>query len=271
MKYISLSALILFTIFTPFNTCKALDSDRFINTRAYSMGNTSSVLPGFTNPASQGFLSSRSLSLEYINRYGIKELSSFAGIVNYPNHYLNTGLYISKYGFDAYNETMVGLNFYKQLSKLICLGVRMNYSGIHYSDDEPDVAAFTGDIGVLVRPADILNISLLIVNPLRTELKMGEEIAQLPNILTMGVSFQPEELFLLTAEIEKDFALPAIYKFGIEYEPIKELSVRAGMWTKPFTPSFGVGLNLQPFTLNMAFSKHPVLGFNSCCGLQFNF
>ncbi|MBP1594313.1 MAG: hypothetical protein H6Q12_1331 [Bacteroidetes bacterium] len=257
MKYISLSALILFTIFTPFNTCKALDSDRFINTRAYSMGNTSSVLPGFTNPASYGFLSSRSLSLEYINRYGIKELSSFAGIVNYPNHYLNTGLYISKYGFDAYNETMVGLNFYKQLSRLISLGIRMNYSGIHYSDDEPDVAAFTGDIGILVRPAD--------------ELKMGEEIAQLPNILTMGVSFQPEDMFLLTAEIEKDFALPAIYKFGIEYEPIKELSVRAGMWTKPFTPSFGVGLNLNSFNVNLAFSKHPVLGFNSCCGLQFNF
>jgi hypothetical protein len=204
-------------------------------------------------------------TIEQLTRLGVSTL------VLVDNHYLNTGLYISKYGFDAYNETMVGLNFYKQLSKLICLGVRMNYSGIHYSDDEPDVAAFTGDIGVLIRPADILNISLLIVNPLRTELKMGEEIAQLPNILTMGVSFQPEELFLLTAEIEKDFALPAIYKFGIEYEPIKELSVRAGMWTKPFTPSFGVGLNLQPFTLNMAFSKHPVLGFNSCCGLQFNF
>ena len=271
MKCISLSALLLTFIFAPFNTCKAFDSDKFINSRAYSMGNTSSVLPGFTNPASYGFLSCRSFSLEYMNRYGIKELSSFAGIVNYPNQYLNAGVYISRYGFDAYNETLLSLNFYKKLSQIISLGIRMNYLGIHYSDKEPDAGTFTGDVGMLMHPADNLNLSFLITNPLRTEIQMGEESTQLSNVLTMGISYQPEDVFLLTAEIEKDFALPVIYKFGMEYTPIKEFSVRAGMWKKPFTPSFGIGLNINPFIINLAFSSHPTLGFNSCCALQFNF
>jgi hypothetical protein len=271
MKCITLSALLFTIIFVPFNTCKAFDSDRFINARAYSMGNTSSVLPGFTNPASYGFLPSRFLSLEYMNRYGIKELSSFAATVNYPNPYLNSGMYVSRYGFDAYNETLFSLNFYKTLSKVISLGVRMNYMGIHYSEKEPDAGTLTGDVGVLMHPSDYLNLSLLITNPLRTEIQMGEESAQLPNVLKMGISFQPEEMFLLTAEVEKDFALPVIYKFGMEYSPIKELSLRVGMWRKPFTPSFGMGLNLNPFIVNLAFSSHPVLGFNSCCALQFNF
>lgn len=271
MKYISLSALILIVICAPFNTCKALDSDRFINARAYSMGNTSSVLPGFTNPASYGFLSSRILCLEYINRYGIKELSSFAGMINYPNQYLNGGIYVSRYGFDGYNETLASINFYKKLSQIISLGMRMNYLGIHYSDKESDAGAVTGDVGILMHPTENLNLSFLVINPLRTEMKMGENSVQLPNLLTMGISYQPEQTCLLTAEVEKDFALPVIYKLGVEYTPVKEFCVRAGMWTKPFTPSFGIGLNFNPFIVNLAFSSHPTLGFNSCCALQFNF
>ncbi|WP_321439118.1 hypothetical protein [uncultured Bacteroides sp.] len=272
MKHLSLSVpIFLFLLFLSFNTCKAVESDRIIDARAYSMGNTSSVLPGFTNPSSYGFLPSRSLSLGYVSRYGIKELSSFACTVNYPNQYLNGAMYISRYGFDAYNETIVGFNFYKKLSQLISLGMRINYLGVHYSDKESDAGILMGDVGVLMCPADNLNLSFLVINPLRTEIKIGEENTQLANVLTMGISYQPKEMFLLTAEIEKDFALPTIYKFGMEYTPVKELSVRTGMWTKPFTPSFGVGLNLHPFIFNLAFTNHPVLGFQSCCALQFNF
>ncbi len=271
MKCLLVSTLYFALIFASFNTCKALDVDHYINARAYSMGGTSSVLPGFTNPASYGFLSPRYLSLEYINRYGIKELSSFAGTVNYPNEYLNGGMYISRYGFDAYNETLVGANFYKKLSQKISLGIRMDYLNIHYSDKESDASVVTGDVGLLIHPTDYLNLSMLVINPFRTELKIGEESAQLPNVFTMGIGYQPEQTFLLTAEIEKDFALPAIYKLGMEYTPIKAFSLRAGMWTKPFTPSFGIGLQLQPFTINLAFSHHPILGFHSCCALQFYF
>lgn len=272
MRKTTLRCVLSFTfIFIYLITCKAVESGKFIDSHAYSMGNTSSVLPGFTNPASSGFILNKSFSLEYLNRFGIKELSSFGCILNYPNKYLNTGLYVSRYGFSDYNETSFSANFYKALSKTVSLGIRMNYLGIHYSDKEQDATSLTGDVGLLVRTSDYLNLSFLVINPLRTEIKMGEESAQLSNVLTMGISFQPEDMFLLTGEIEKDFAQPVIYKFGMEYVPVKELSLRAGMWTKPFSPSFGFGLNLNPFTVNMAFNNHPVLGFNSCCGLQFNF
>lgn len=269
MKHLIL--IVFLQLLAPLSICQAFESDHYVNARSYSMGKTASLLPGFNNPAASAFFSSRHLSFEYLNRYGIKELSTFAVTVNYPNNYLNTGLYLSRYGFNAYNETLVGLNFYKRLSPLISLGGRVNYLGIHYSDQEPAVAAVTGDVGLLLHPAEKLNVSFLVINPLRTEIKMEDESAELPNVLTMGISYQPEKRFLLTAEMEKDFSFPVIYKLGMEYSPIKQFSVRTGMWTKPFTPSFGVGLNLIPFHIDLAFSSHPVLGFNSCCALQFNF
>lgn len=235
------------------------------------MGNTASVLPGFFNPASSAISPTRYLALEYINKYGLKELSSFAGIVSYPNVYLNSSLYLSKYGFDAYHEILISLNVYKMLSKRLSLGLRVNNINVHYSEKESNANVLTADLGVLISMTDAVNISFMVTNPLRTEIKMCDEKYSLSNKMLIGVSYQPDKKLLLTSEIEKDFALPAVYKLGAEYIPIKQLSLRVGMLAKPFTPSFGIGLGLQKFDVNLAFSRHPILGFNSCCGLQFKF
>ncbi|BEG99973.1 hypothetical protein [Bacteroides sedimenti] len=269
MKNLLLGVFIL--LLFPFTFCYALETDRYINARAYSMGKTASVISGFLNPATSGYFSSRYFSMEYLNRYGVKELSSFAVMLNYPNNYLNSGVYFSRYGFDAYNEQLASINFYKKLSPLISLGGRVNYLGVHYSDQEQDAVAVTGDMGILLHPVENLHFSLLVMNPLRSEIKMEDETRELANVFLLGLSYQPESRFLLTTEIEKDFNRSVIYKLGMEYTPIKQLSFRTGMWTKPFTPSFGVGIKLSPVNIDLAFSNHPVLGFNSCCALQFNF
>lgn len=253
------------------NTCKALDVYQFVDSRAYSMGNTLSILPGFANPASYGFVPLRHVALQYVNRYGVKELATYAGTVNYPNKYLNAGLYVSYFGFDAYHETLISADFYKKLSAYFSLGIRMNYFNLHYSERESSRSLLTADIGILVYPLEHLNVSVLAVNPLRTELKIGEEKFETPVILTVGASYEIENNFLVTAEIEKDFMLPVVCKLGLEYTPVKQLSIRGGIFGKPFTPSFGVGIHISAFTVDIAFSKHPALGFRSCCGLEFCF
>lgn len=253
------------------HTCEAQNTYHFVDTRAYSMGNTLSVLPGFTNPAGYGFEYSRHIALQYVNRYGVKELSTYAGMINFPNKYLDTGLYVSRYGIDAYNETTVSMNFYKKLSGYLSLGIRINYLNLHYSGRESNKSLLTGDIGLLTRPVKNCTFSVLAINPLQTTFKAGEEELEIPALLLVGVSYQPVNNFLLTAEVEKDFAYPVVCKVGIEYAPIPQLSVRGGMSGKPFTPSFGAGIHISSFTVDLGFSRHPVLGFRSCCGLQFNF
>lgn len=253
------------------NRCRAIEIYQFVDARSYSMGNTLSILPGFANPAGNGFLSSRYCSLQYSNKYGVNELSTYAGIINVPNKYLDAGLYISRFGFDAYHETLIAGNIYKRLSEYIVLGIRVNYLNLYYSGKETSKSLVTGDIGLLIKPVEELNISLLAINPIRTKIKIGEENIEIPVILSFGVSYDINENFLITAEVEKDILYPAIYKFGMEYTPIKQLNIRAGIFGKPYTPSFGFGINLHPFNIDLAFNKHPVLGYHSCCGLQFNF
>lgn len=252
-------------------TCKALDVYRFVDSRAYSMGNTVSVLPGFSNPASCGFLVSSSASVQYMNRYGMKELTTYTGNIDYQNDYLNVGLQFSRFGYKDYNEMLISSNLYRKLNHYISLGVRLNYLCWHYSEEFHNKSVVTGDIGLLIRPADNLNISVLAVNPLQTEVEIGGGKEELPVILSVGISYEIEKCLLLTVEVEKDFSYDPIYKCGFEYTPVKYLSIRAGMFAKPFTPTFGIGAHLWAFDIDLAFSKHPDLGYNSCCALQYNF
>ena len=148
---------------------------------------------------------------------------------------------------------------------------RINYLNLHYSDKETNKSLVTGDIGVYIKPIKHLILSVLAVNPLRTGIKVGKNKYDTSIILSVGVSYEIAKYFLVTGELEKDFLYPAIVKLGMEYIPIKQLSIRAGMYAKPFTPSFGLGINISPFVIDLAFNRHPVLGFYSCCGLLFNF
>lgn len=251
--------------------CKALDVYQFVNSRAGAMGDCVSVLPGFANPSGCAFDETRFVSLHYLNRYGIKELSTYAGSFNFPNKYLNVGAYVSRYGFKAYNETLASVNLYRKLSSFLALGVRVNYLNIHYSATDPNKSLFTADIGVIARPVDKLTLSVLAINPFVVKLKSDSRKMEMPVALSLGASYEVLPVLLMCAEVEKDFSCPVVCKVGMEYVPVSQLSLRAGMYGKPFTPSFGVGLNLSFFTLDLAFSRHPVLGFRSSCDVAFSF
>lgn len=264
-------SILYFTVISFLNTSKALDVYHFVDTRAYSMGNSLSALPGFANPAGYVFTDVRTASIQYMNRYGIKELSTYAGTFNFSNKYLNVGAYISRYGFRSYHETLFSLNIYRKLSSYIGLGIRANYMNLHHSERESNKSLLTADIGLSAQPLKNLVLSVLAVNPFCINLKIDERKMEVPVILSVGASYRLSDSFLVVAEVEKDFAYSVLGKLGMEYNPIKQLNIRIGVYGKPFTPSFGVGVRLSSFTLDLAFNRHPVLGFCSCCGLSFNY
>lgn len=271
MKNVLKSVLYMTLGFFSIYPLKAININCLTDARSYALGNLVSILPGFSQPASYSFESFRGVSLQYSNKYSLKELSLFSGIINMPNRYLNVGISVSRYGLDAYHETLCAINIYRRLSSRIGLGIRVNYFNLHYSVKESNSWAITTDIGLMVTPFDNFYTSLLIINPLQTGLKMSKEKENISSIFITGLCYKVNEQFLLTAEVEKGIKLPALYKVGFEYTPISQLSIRLGMFAAPFTPSFGVGIQVKPFKLDVAFSKHPVLGFHSCCGLSFAF
>ncbi|MEG1547046.1 MAG: hypothetical protein RR371_07360, partial [Bacteroides sp.] len=78
-----------------------------------------------------------------------------------PNKYLDAGLYIARFGFSAYNETLLSLNCYKRLSDYISLGIRISYFSLHYTAKESNAGAVTGDIGITIRPMEHFLMSVV--------------------------------------------------------------------------------------------------------------
>jgi hypothetical protein len=90
-------------------------------------------------------------------------------------------------------------------------------------------------------------------------------------ILSAGVTFMASEQVQFAAEIEKSIENKPSIKFGIDYSVLDYLNIRAGAATKPTRLSFGFGLDIGPFVLDVAGSYHEILGFSPSTGIVYKF
>lgn len=246
----------------------------FANARVYAMGAISSVISGIANPSFSSFLSHKQLELNYINRFGLKELSTFSVSFQYPNPWLDGAVYLSRYGFTEYNETRFSLNLSHRLSKKWSFGARINYNRLHYSEEYSDKGIITTDLGTLIEPIENrLRIGCMIYNPLQSGIRVGEdeEEERLPVTFTVGVSYRLCRQIVVMGEVGKQNNSDAQCRFGMEYQPFSVFCVRGGIQSSPFSPSFGMGLFIKDFEVNMGFVHYSSLGVQSICSLQYSF
>ena len=71
-------------------------------------------------------------------------------------------------------------------------------------------------------------------------------------------------------EVEKDIDLPFSIKIGIEYFPIENLYLRAGIITNPSMPTIGFGVAKGKFKLDFSSAFHPALGITPSLGLRYS-
>ena len=204
--YIQLIGLLGLMLFYS-GSISAVDGYQFIDARTQSLGGCGSVIPGFSNPSLYVFFSSEGwiASLQYRNKYVMNEFSTYAGMFNFPNRYLNAGVYVSRYGFNAYHETMASLHIYRRLSKYISLGVRADYLNLHYSQSESNKSAVTADLFFSAQPAENLFISVLALNPIGVDVKVGADKMEVPIVLAVGTRYLYQKKFGVQVELEKDF------------------------------------------------------------------
>lgn len=246
----------------------------FVNARMYGMGSISSVLSGFSNPAFSSFESQKQLELNYINRFGLKELSTYSVLFQYPNPWLNGAIHLSRYGFTEYNETRAALGVSRCLTKQWALGVRANYNRVHYSEKYSDKGIVTVDLGTVINlPENHCKIACVLYNSLQSGIHWGEDEKEqtLPVIFTLGGLYEVCKQFLVCGEVGKQTNEDVQVRLGIEYQPFRLLALRGGIQVSPFSPSLGMGIYLGNWTLHAGFSSSSHLGLQSACGLQFSF
>ncbi len=253
---------------------KAGNEDFPLGARSSGMGNASvslsDVWSAHHNQAGLGFVRDISAGAYYENRFLIKELSIKGVVVALPVKGGTFGLCMSNFGYSLYNENKYSLSFAKAFGNKLSAGIAMDYLTTKIGEGYGSKGVLAAEFGIQAKPLKGLTIGAHVFNPTRAKLADYNN-ERLPSIIRLGCDYNFSEKVTVSIETEKDITQKGIFKAGIEYKPVKELYLRAGIGTNPTLSSFGFGLNLKNLKVDVSANYHQTLGFSPQVGLTYIF
>ena len=228
----------------------------------------SDVWSVYHNQAGLANLETFNIGIHLDNKYGIKELSHGALALAMPTNAGTFGLSYSYFGYSKYNESKIGLAYAKKLFEKVSAGIQLDYFSTSIYGDYGTGGALTAEIGLLFEPIENLIIGAHAFNPVRTSYNTFDEEA-LSTALKLGIGYYFSESVLFTIEVESDFENATNFKSGVEYMPVENLFLRAGINTNPVSYHFGVGYQFYQIITDLAFSHHEVLGYSTNISLRY--
>lgn len=243
--------------------------------RATALGDASVTLSDVfsttTNQAGLGFMTQYSAGIYADRKFLNASINNFNGAVALPiSQKIGTfGVSANYYGYKYYNETKIGFAYARKFGQKFSLGVQFDFLRMMIFENGSR-NFYTFEIGMQYKPWKVLTVGAHIYNPIpfKVEKVFGE---RLPTIIKFGLGYEPSPKVLIAAEYEQDIHYKPQFKGGIEYRPIKYLSIRAGAQTTPFSANFGLGVNVKGLNIDLASSYHPVLGFTQQAALIYLF
>jgi hypothetical protein len=274
MKIIFSSLLIIGIILIIPNKLSGQSPVNQVGGRALSVSGSSAtfsdVWSQFHNQAGIAYLKGVNVGVAFQNQFLVKELSTKAIAFALPLKSGVFGVNYYSFGYTAYNENKAGLAFARSLGKKIAVGIQLDYIYTHIDGEYGNNGIANGEIGILVEPVNNLKVGAHLNNVWRT--KRGDYSDEyLPTIFNLGASYLLYEKALLSIEFEKDLDLNPVFKTGLELQLIEKLYFRAGIATNPNIFSFGIAYSFHSIQVDLAFTKHPVLGFSQGISIVYSF
>lgn len=270
MKKIYLTLLSILTV----SSSQAWNDNNPIGARSSGMGNASvslgDVWSAHHNQAGLGFVRDISAGAYYENRFLLKEISIKGGVVALPVKAGTFGLTISNFGYSLYNENKYSLSFAKAFGDKLSAGVAIDYLTTKIAEGYGSKGVLAAEFGIQAKPLKGLTIGAHVFNPTRSKIADYND-ERLPTIIRFGGDYDFSEKVKIAVETEKDMSQKAIFKAGIEYKPVKEFYLRAGIGTNPTLTSFGFGINLKNLKIDVAGNYHQTLGISPQLGLTYIF
>lgn len=259
MKYFYLLALVLASTLTFANNDKTT-----LGARSAALGNASvtfsDVYATFSNQAGLANLDSMSFGVFAENRFLLTDLNLYALAFALPTKSGTFGIGASYFGNGGYNETKIGLAYGRKLFESLSIGAEFDFLALAI-EDNGSKATFTFGLGIQYQINSLIAVGGHIYNPIRQNLT-DQSVDKLPAILKIGLAFTPSEKAMFALEAEHNMDKNTMFKAGFEYQVVEKLYLRAGFNTNPTAFTFGVGLHLKSFDIDIAGGFHPVLGYS---------
>ncbi len=222
------------------------------------------------NQAGLGFKRTFEAGVYYENRFLVKQLSTSAFAAALPIKRGCFGITYSGFGYSLYKESHLGIAYGMPLSENFSVGVQLSYLSTQIGDTYGRGQALTGSLGFQGKLGKKVIVAGHIFNPNRAKMtNYNNEV--IPSLIKIGVQYLFSEKVSAVLEAEKSTYHKLNIKGGIEYAPRKELYLRAGASSFPASASFGLGVNLKGFKVDLSSAYHSILGFSPQMGLSYEF
>jgi hypothetical protein len=249
------------------------------------MGNATVALSDLwsvhNNQAGLGNLTRPAAGIYYENRFFVRELSLKAVAFVVPTRSGTFGVSFNSFGYTNYNEMKAGLAYGKKLGKVFSAGMQLDYLRIHIAENYGNKDAFTFEVGIKAELTKQLTIGVHVFNPVRVKIEK-ETDDRVPAVFKLGVAYKVSDKLLVAVETEKDSDFKPLIRGGIEYQLAEIASAKIGYSTLPSTSgsdsfsiasvySFGFGLNISKFVIDLSSTWHQTLGWSPMVSLTYNF
>jgi len=203
------------------------------------------------------------------NRYLIKDLDFIALSIAIPSSLGTLGLSILSIGTTGYYETKAGISYGKKFGKTFSAGIQINYYQFSFQENKENDHQLSCHLSINTEINSHLLISSRITNPV-SFFQKKENYEPLQPKFSLGSKVNFSENFIWLLQLDKDLEQYFNLKTGFEYNPIKQLSLRVGVFTNPFCYSFGIGLFMGRFSIDCGSIFHQQLGISPSISLKYS-
>ncbi len=225
-----------------------------LNTEIIGTGGIVSMHPFGNNPGFFPDKSTMSLSTNYTNLFGIKDLHCWDFGLQYKiRPHISTSFKANSVGSDIYQENTYSLAYSHRLEIPVAVGVSISYYDLSVSGFSREQAAGLSS-GITYYLKDNLKAATLFGNVNRPRICNKKEA--LPEFFAFGVSWQVNSLVSVSSEIFKDTIYPFNFRIAAQLQPLKFISLFTGMQTDPDRFSGGISIKLSKIQFTSAFQTH---------------
>jgi hypothetical protein len=221
----------------------------------------------FHNQAGLAIYHSLAFGISYENRYGITELSTRSAAVTIPAGNAGISAVYSYFGYPDFRRQMAGIACGLSLSEKVSAGIQLDYFSERSSGEFYNNQILTFETGILIFATENTTLGIHLFNPIPNTIRKTDLITG----MRIGAGTYLSQEFFAGIEAEMITDRKMILKTGCEYEAGKKLWLRAGFSSKNSSFSFGLGYNINPIRVDLAFATHEKLGITSSVSIIFNF
>jgi hypothetical protein len=235
-----------------------------VGASSFAIGNAAvaiekNVFAIYYNPAALRPSEYKRIAFTFQNFFGISDLNALDlttcfSLADHP-----FSIAINRFGDQKYHEFQfcTGSSFEIIENGSVGMSIQCYMLSI---EEYGQTMAWGVNLGILYKFLPELSIGTMVTNLNRPSVSESKE--QLPQTMSMGLSYSPMTSLMLVFEMFQDLRYEPEFRAGITYQILPILIIRAGVEDQLNIYCYGLGINVERIFVDYAIRTHSVLGMS---------